>query len=404
MKRKWKFLLTALVILVVILVVGYFYVLPRLKYLIISLPLPMELKIPIYFLIPEPPPEPIKESLKGKIIFVNGSPQEGYFIWMMDRNGSNVKKLVQGSNAAISPDGKKIAFTREGIDFLKKKSYCHIYLLDLPTGEVTQLTHFSIFERSPLWSPDGRKIAFIATNESANPEEYICVINIDGSGYTRIEKGFEPSWSPDGGKLLFSLNRSIYVANADGSNLVIVAKGIWPSWSLDGRKIIFGTESREIFVVNADGSNLTKIGTGWHPVPSPDTKKILFECYCGNLSVINIDGSNLICSTLTGYLCNHYFWSPDGKRVYAIKTIVVNGTFSGEELYIMDANLTVTAKITLKNGRINKWEWSPDGREILFEIEYLDQYYQSNWYIYVMNADGKNFRQLGRGGGAKWVP
>jgi len=80
---------------------------------------------------------------------------------------------------------------------------------------------------------------------------------------------------------------------------------------------------------------------------------------------------------------------------------VVNGTFSGEELYIMDAKLTVTAKITLKNGGINEWEWSSNGREILFEIEYLDQYYQSHWYIYIMNADGNNFRQLGKGSEAK---
>ena len=49
----------------------------------------------------------------------------------------------------------------------------------------------------PSWSPDGRKIAF--TRDGS-----IYVMNADGSNPTGINRGYEPSWSPDGKRIVFT--------------------------------------------------------------------------------------------------------------------------------------------------------------------------------------------------------
>ena len=69
----------------------------------------------------------------------------------------------------------------------------------------------------PEWSPDGQTIAFA----TAEPGNWIVVMNADGSGKRSLADGTGPFWSPDGRKIAFASGRSgrseIYVMNADGS-------------------------------------------------------------------------------------------------------------------------------------------------------------------------------------------
>jgi len=72
------------------------------------------------------------------------------------------------------------------------------------------------------WSPDGRKIAF-----ARNGSSHVYVMNADGSGVRRLTSRpgswvvFAGAWSPDGRKLALAAwgprNVEIYVMNADGS-------------------------------------------------------------------------------------------------------------------------------------------------------------------------------------------
>ena len=71
-----------------------------------------------------------------------------------------------------------------------------------------------------LWSPDGRKIAF-TRNSGSDPAPEIYVMNADGSGQRRLTRStaadLVPTWSPDGRKIAFDGGGPIYVMNADGS-------------------------------------------------------------------------------------------------------------------------------------------------------------------------------------------
>ena len=142
--------------------------------------------------------------------------------------------------------------------------------------------------QSPVWSPDGQRIAFLSRRDG-NKELY--VVSADGSGQRRLTRDARypatPAWSPDGRKIAFESGRDgttgVYVVNADGSGQRRLARnGDAPAWSPDGRTIAFFSDAK-IYLMNADGSEhrpLTKPADGrggrrslaW----SPDGRKLAF--------------------------------------------------------------------------------------------------------------------------------
>jgi len=217
----------------------------------------------------------------------------------MNADGSNQIFLASASDDKLSwsPDGRKIAYTCDGICVVESNGSNSIHLSNDRN------------DSAPGWSPDGTKIAF-TSNRDNNKEIY--VMNVDGSNPTRLTNNSlsdqTPDWSPDGMKLAFSQNSgcitlpngevlcfssSIFVMNADGSNQTLLTGGSVftssdaadPTWSPDGTKIAFqgsqvaGSTSRsEIFVINANGGNRTNLTNtadvdelvpDWGPVASP---------------------------------------------------------------------------------------------------------------------------------------
>lgn len=60
-------------------------------------------------------------------------------------------------NTAISPDGKTIAFTYKG----------DIFTVPTNGGTATQITSDEAYDTTPLWSPDGTRIAFSSNREGS---------------------------------------------------------------------------------------------------------------------------------------------------------------------------------------------------------------------------------------------
>ena len=101
----------------------------------------------------------------------------------MDPDGSNIQRLTTtktgtGSWQPVwSPDGRRIAFgsDRDGNN--------EIYVMDADSSNIRRLTHTSDKERTPAWSPDCKQIAFVS-DRGGNWGIY--VIHADGSNVRRL--------------------------------------------------------------------------------------------------------------------------------------------------------------------------------------------------------------------------
>ncbi|HEY6803241.1 MAG TPA: Calx-beta domain-containing protein [Pyrinomonadaceae bacterium] len=249
------------------------------------------------------------------LAFVSSRDGSGFQIYSMNADGSNVKKLSDNSNQdsepAWSPDGSKIAFTqgggcvivvglRRGVGAAQKEDPCKPYIYSMNTDGGNRVNLSQIPRFSPVWSPDGSKIAFSSYDDSLNPDIFI----MDADGGNRIQVTNTPageyvsSWSPDGTRLAFMSNRDdpvnqfvgeIYTMKIDGSDVVRLTNNqvedSGPVFSPDGTKIAFQrgqgfnlNENSEIFVMNVDGSNQTNLTNSsaddfgppsWQPLSAP---------------------------------------------------------------------------------------------------------------------------------------
>jgi Tol biopolymer transport system component len=347
-------------------------------------------------------------------------------VWAVKADGSGATPLTKITAAgaasfsgAWSPDGSKLAFDSrralDGSDASGINGTNNIWVVKSDgTGAtpVTRLTAPNADSFSPVWSPDGSKIAFSSARaldgSDALGADNIWVVNADGSGATPLTKltvNFAPSsvpvWSPDGSKIAFVSRRALDGSNAANTNFTL-----------------------NVWVMKADGSGavpLTKLtGSGvltFNAVWSPDGGKIGFQSNraldgsdaANTNSTVNVwamkaDGSAAAPLTkLTAFKANSGIpvWSPDGSRIAFDSSRALDGsdaanTSSVSNIWVMGADGSAAVpltKLTALNAESFDPVWSRDGIKIAFDSQRaLDSSNAANTNsvsnIWVMGADG----------------
>jgi Tol biopolymer transport system component len=219
------------------------------------------------------------------IVFSKQRTGDGAFtaqLWVVRTDGRRPHPLLRDPffvdlGASYSPDGRRIVFTRCRPDF----QACAIARIDADGTGLTSVTPFRVSELDlyPQYSPDGAQIAFGAQGR-AGAQNAVYLMNANGLHIRRLTApsllARSPMWSPDGRRIVFSAHccgfvaaAAIWTINVDRSGLQQITfpgrrRDFNPSYSPTGRRITFERDSEDfskstVWAVNADGTGPRKI-------------------------------------------------------------------------------------------------------------------------------------------------
>ncbi|MFC2165074.1 prolyl oligopeptidase family serine peptidase [Acidobacteriota bacterium] len=307
---------------------------------------------------------------------------------------TDLLKLKTISQVDVSPDGNKAVFVLVSMgkdDKGKYRYFRHLWLanLDEPRNLV-QLTFGERSDNSPVWSPDGTRIAFI---RAANKKPQIWILPLHGGEAFRVTS-FEfgaspPQWSPDGQKILFSSGipewaiqgKPAWEYERPGRK-----RGDAPNWKKieeQKKKKDSDTETQESPAVTPKPDGTLEEIRAWLAKNASENNPRVFNR-------LNLQGELQLQAQLSyshlfvvdaqpeakAVQITHGFqsfamphWSPDGNRI-----ICASLTFDkhpdrleDSDLWIMNADGS-DAKLFLdwKDYRVLAPRYSPDGQRVLF--------------------------------------
>jgi len=140
----------------------------------------------------------------GTLLYQTGSqPRETQLTWF-DRSGKEIGKIGEPARYGmpkLDADGRQVAA------FIGAFPNGNIWTFDLTRGVKSRVTFGSGFDFSPLWSPDGRKLAYMSTEKSGFR---LLLKDLTNGGEEELFKGggqgnsAVTSWSADGRLILFN--------------------------------------------------------------------------------------------------------------------------------------------------------------------------------------------------------
>lgn len=224
-------------------------------------------------------------------------PSNDYEIASVSPAGTHLRllthNLVEDRQPALSPDGSRIAFVRNGRLYLMSAGGARQRPL-LPSPADAQ-------DSDPAWSPDGHRIAFIRTSSTSNRGGTLSVVSADGSGLRELPVHnvlrSRISWSPDGTAIAFTEfdyddqhggQVSIYLVSPEGMDKRPIGPpgSFAPGFAPNAERIVFthgdsfGQSPWTLDLRTGETRNLTNAesapdanGGAW----SPDATRVVFS-------------------------------------------------------------------------------------------------------------------------------
>ncbi len=316
----------------------------------------------------------------------------GYDLWAINPDGTNQRKLTWGTfddrEPVFSHDGSRIAFASDRGNVLG--SDYNIFILDLGSGAITQVTKGPSEDFMPSWSPDDREIAFASSRDNYQGLWAVTVATGAERSVRTVAGGKvdAPSWGP-GGQLLYHVTAGgqtrfeIDGKPVTGGENVFAFRAAWASpteyvYVSDGkirRRSVSGLPMQTVeFTATLQvtrpqytrrardfTSTLPRQALGIvRPSISPDGTQIAFAAV-GDIYVMPVGGA-AVNLTKDAALDTDPAWSPDGTA------LVYSSDKDSEflQLWIRDMKSGQSRKVTNLATQPQGASFSPDGKRLVF--------------------------------------
>ena len=267
-------------------------------------------------------------------------------------------EMKSAFNPKISPDGRRVVYELQSANWEDNSFDRNLWIADIASGEVRQLTSAKKSSTGADWSPDGKWIAFVSDRPaqisgSTADKKQLYVISADGGEARQLSKsetdvgGFE--WAPDSRRIAF------------------VAADPEPK-TLKDRKEKYG----EYSVVHAD-YQMAHLWT----IDLPD-------------ATANAAPEAKRLTEGDAFSVGSFAWSPDGTRIAfsAQQDPDLISSFSSD-IYIVTVADKAVKKIVSTPGPDTNPKWSPDGKKIAYQTAAGSKYFfYTNGRIAVVPAEG----------------
>jgi dipeptidyl aminopeptidase/acylaminoacyl peptidase len=289
----------------------------------------------------------------------------------------------------ISPSGAQVAYAVTRND-KPGHPYSEIWIRDVASGAATRLGRDGNNASNPLWSPDGKWIAFFG---KVGDSSGVAVAKADGSdarllattqGTNSVNPGTGArlTWSPDGTRLAFVSTTPGPEASANGDPMVITRYAYKPTAS-EGLTRFNDNRRLHIFVVDvASGAvrQLTKGDRNEHSIDwSPSGLEIAFASNPEadpdrdfNYDIFAVNVASGAIRTIIGSRSVEYqpVWSPDGKMIAYLgtKRTLTSSETTMEDTHVYVASVDGTNRRDVGaviDNRQGAPVWSRDGKSLL---------------------------------------
>ena len=280
----------------------------------------------------------------------------------------DVFELEVAADPQLSPDGEQVVYRRLRMDVMKDRQRADLWLV-ATDGTGHRPLVVGADAASPRWSPDGARVAYVASDGDDGRELFVHWLD-SGTSVRLAQLPAAPggiAWSPDGRHLAFTL----FVEEPAEPFVALPKAPEGAEWAERPRVI-------ESVLYRADGQGFLKPGrTQLFVVPAEGGTPR--QVTAGTL---DFGGTPA--------------WTPDGRTLVATVDDRPEWAYdpSESDLYAVDVATGTARPITDRDGPDTSPAVSPDGRLVAF-VGYDDRRQgHQNTDLYVMGLDGSGRRQL----------